>query len=412
MFYGCIGEKLTHSFSKEIHAKLFDYQYELCEIEKDKLSLFMLKKDFKAINVTIPYKQAVIPFLDEISEDAKEIGAVNTIVNKNGKLFGYNTDFSGMLSLINKCGLSLKDKKVLILGSGGTSKTAFHVAKHCGAAEIYRVSRSGNDGCITYETAKEKHNNAQIIINSTPCGMFPNADNQPICLDDYPNVCGVIDAIYNPLCSKLVLSAKEKGIIASGGLYMLVKQAAVAAEYFTGLSVSDEKTDKVYNEILKSKQNIVLTGMPGAGKTTIGKILAKNLNMDFVDSDDYIVDQQKKQITDIFASVGEPGFRAIEKQAIAEISTRQNTVIATGGGAILDPDNIAALKQNGIIWFIDRPIELIGATQNRPLSSNRADLEKRYNERYSIYVRTADHIIENKLSSKKCAEKIKGEFLK
>lgn len=412
MFYGCIGEKLTHSFSKEIHAKLFDYTYELCEIEKDKLSDFMKAKDFKAINVTIPYKQAVIPFLDEISEDARKIGAVNTVVNNNGKLYGYNTDFSGMLSMIEKCKLSLKGKKVLILGSGGTSKTAFYVAKHCGAAQIYRVSRSGNDGCITYTEAVQKHSDAQIIINATPCGMFPNVDASPINIDNFKNVCGVIDAIYNPLCSRLVLSAREKGIIASGGLYMLVKQAAVAAEHFTGISVSDEKTKNVYKEILKSKQNIVLTGMPGAGKTTVGQMLARELNMDFVDIDEYIVSSEKKQISKIFASVGESGFRAIEKQKIAEVSTRQNTVISTGGGAILDPDNITALKANGIIYFIDRSIENIAATKDRPLSSNRADLKKRYDERYHIYRKTADVILENNDTAEKCAEKIKLEFLK
>ncbi len=395
MQYGCIGERLTHSFSKIIHARLFDYDYKLVEIQKEKLADFMTKKDFRAINVTIPYKQDVIPFLDELSDTARTIGAVNTVVNRDGKLYGYNTDFGGMCALIEKNGIQIKGKKVLVLGSGGTSKTAVCVARHLGAAQVICVSRAEKDGCITYEQAYTSHSDAEVIINTTPCGMYPNIIGQPIDPSRFLRLQGLVDAIYNPLCSNLVVNARNCGAKAVGGLYMLVAQAALAAELFTDTEIPREKIDEVYGQILNSKQNIVLTGMPSSGKTTIGKMLAADLNMEFVDTDVEIERVSGKPVPEIFKSVGEKGFRDIEAEVIAQISTRTHTVIATGGGAVLRQENVTALKGNGRIFFIDRPPHLLIVTDDRPLSSNQADLTKRYNERYSIYCDTADEIIKN-----------------
>lgn len=371
MEYGCIGEKLKHSFSKEIHAALFDYDYKIQEIPKGELHAFMTQRDFKAINVTIPYKQDVIPYLDEISDTAKAIGAVNTIVNRCGKLYGYNTDFAGMTALIKTNGIKVKGKNVLVLGSGGTSKTAVAVASALGAASVKRVSRTAKEDCITYTQAYSDFKDAEVIINTTPCGMYPNIIGEPIDIDRFENCTALVDAIYNPLCSNLVIKAKNKKIKATGGLYMLVAQAAFAAELFIDTTVSEEKIYDVYKKIVSSKRNIVLTGMPSSGKSTIGKRLANELGMNFIDTDAEIEKVTGKPITQIFKESGESGFRDIEQGVIAEVSAIQNQVIATGGGAILREQNITLLRGNGTVYFIDRPLELLITTDDRPLSSNR-----------------------------------------
>jgi len=411
MQYGCIGEKLGHSFSKIIHNEIKDYIYELLEIPKDGLDSFMQNKDFKAINVTIPYKQDVIPYLDEISEQARKIGAVNTIVNKNGRLYGYNTDFLGLKALIEFAKIDIENKKVLILGSGGTSKTAQAVAVSMGAESVYRLSRNGGDGLITYEDAYKNHTDADIIINTTPCGMYPNIGASAIDIDKFPKVSGVVDAVYNPLCSQLVVTAKEKGIKAIGGLYMLVAQAVFAAEYFTDSVIDKSEIERVYNKLLRSKQNLVLIGMPSCGKSTIGKAVAEILGKEFIDSDDEIVKKEGISIPEIFERSGEKGFREIESSVIAELSLKQGAVVATGGGAILNKRNVDLLKGNGTVVFIDRPIDMLITTDDRPLSSSRELLEKRYNERYDIYCSSADVIIkaveELEVNIKAVAEVIK-----
>lgn len=395
MKYGLIGEKLGHSFSKEVHNKLFDYDYELKEIPQNELDLFLKQRAFKAINVTIPYKEKVIPYLDFISDIAKKIGAVNTVVNKNGKLYGYNTDFWGLKSLIQKSGISLKDKKVLILGSGGTSKTAFAVTNSLGAKEVLQISRNKKDGFITYEDIYINHTDAQILINTTPCGMYPNIDVSPLDISAFERLEGLVDAIYNPLRSKLVCDAQKRGIKAVGGLYMLISQAVFAAEKFLDTNIEPQKTDAVYKSILNQKQNIVLVGMPGSGKTTVGKLLAKKLQLEFLDTDDLITEKYGN-ITDIFKTKGEAVFRNYETEVIKQLSAVAGKVIATGGGAVLRTQNTDLLKRNGRIYFLDRPLESICATPDRPLSSNREDLEKRFNERYDIYRNCADkHIISN-----------------
>ena len=395
MKYGLIGEKLGHSFSKEVHNKLFDYDYELKEIPQNELDLFLKQRAFKSINVTIPYKEKVIPYLDFISDIAKKIGAVNTVVNKNGKLYGYNTDFWGLKSLIQKSGISLKDKKVLILGSGGTSKTAFAVTNSLGAKEVLQISRNKKDGFITYEDIYINHTDAQILINTTPCGMYPNIDVSPLDISAFERLEGLVDAIYNPLRSKLVCDAQKRGIKAVGGLYMLISQAVFAAEKFLDTNIEPQKTDAVYKSILNQKQNIVLVGMPGSGKTTVGKLLAKKLQLEFLDTDDLITEKYGN-ITDIFKTKGEAVFRNYETEVIKQLSAVAGKVIATGGGAVLRTQNTDLLKRNGRIYFLDRPLESICATPDRPLSSNSQDLEKRFNERYDIYRNCADrHIISN-----------------
>ncbi|MBQ7799148.1 MAG: shikimate dehydrogenase [Oscillospiraceae bacterium] len=411
MNYGLIGEKLGHSFSKDVHARLFDYIYEPCEISRENFDAFMKEKDFKAINVTIPYKQMVIPYLDFVDETAKKIGTVNTIVNRDGKLYGYNTDFSGMRALILKNGIDLENKKVLVLGSGGTSKTAFAVAESLGAKEVYRVSRSGRDGCITYTDAENAHKDAEIIINTTPAGMYPNIDGVAVDVSKFPKLSGVVDAVYNPINTRLVCDAKKMGIKAVGGLYMLVSQAVYAAEHFMNTSIETSKIDEIYNEMLSLKQNIVLIGMPGSGKSTIGKLLADALGMQFVDTDEVIVKNENKPIPDIFAELGEERFRDMESAAVLEVAGLQHTVIATGGGAVLREKNVQLLSQNGRIYFIDRPLSSIVATSDRPLSSNREALEKRYNERYDIYLKSADVHLKIGDDASENAQKIKEDFL-
>lgn len=406
MKYGCIARKLSHSFSKEIHNLLFDYTYDLLELEPDKVGEFLTKRDFLAINVTIPYKQTVIPYLDFVDEVAKEIGAVNTIVNKNGKLYGYNTDFMGLTALIKRAEVEISGKKVLISGSGGTAKTAQAVAKSMNAREVITLSRSEKEGFCTYEEAKEKHADADVFINTTPVGMYPEIYSSVIEVADYPNLSGVVDAVYNPLCSKLVCDAKQRGIAAVGGLYMLVAQAAYAAEKFIDTKVATEKIEQVYRDIFTSKQNIVLVGMPSSGKTTVGKIIAQKLGFSFVDTDELIVEKEGRSIVDIFANDGEQYFRNCETEAIRETAKKQSLVIATGGGAVLKKENIELLKENGKIYFLDRPLDLLLTTDDRPLSSNKADLKKRYTERYGIYLSSADKRIINTDTAESAAEEI------
>jgi len=274
--YGCIGEHLKHSFSKEIHETFADYSYEICEIPKSEIDDFMKTADFSAINVTIPYKETVIPYLYYIDPMAKDIGAVNTVVNRDGKLYGYNTDFFGMKSLIEKMGLSLEGKKVAILGTGGTSKTATAVAKALCASKIIRISRTEKDGCITYESLYSCHNDIDVIINTTPSGMFPNWDNSPVELKYFKKLSGVVDVVYNPLTTKLVRDAKNLGIKAECGLYMLVAQAVRASEIFLDTTYQENTIDEVFGKILRPKKNIILTGMPACGKSTVGAILSEN----------------------------------------------------------------------------------------------------------------------------------------
>lgn len=394
MEYGCIGEGLKHSFSKEIHNALAPYDYSLCELMREDVAPFMEARDFKAINVTIPYKETVIPHLYYIDEHAKLIGAVNTVVNRDGKLYGYNTDFYGMSELARHAGISFEGRKVLILGTGGTSKTAYAVAKHYGAREIVRASRDGKEGAILYADVYQRHTDSEIIINTTPVGMYPKTQGSPIDIALFPALVGVLDAVYNPLSSELVLSARERGIPAEGGLYMLVAQAVRASEIFIDTRYPEGTLDKVYTEILKQKENIVLIGMPASGKTTIAKLLCEELCREAFDSDEAVKARYGMEIPEIFRRHSESYFRELESQAISELAKMSGVIIATGGGAVLKPENIKELRKNGRLYFIDRPLSALIPTEDRPLSSTKEAITQRYNERYPIYLSACDYRID------------------
>ena len=341
--------------------------------------------------MTIPYKQDVIPYLYYISDTAKAIGAVNTVVNKDGKLYGYNTDFLGMRALILKNGIDLNGKKVLIAGSGGTSKTALAVAKNLGAQEVYRLSRNPKDDLISYEQAEKQHSDANVIINTTPAGMYPKIEGAALDINKFDGLCGVIDAVYNPLRSELVQKALDKGIPAEGGLYMLVAQAAYACEKFIDTEISVNEIDRVFKKLERNKQNIVLVGMPGSGKTTIGKELAKKLGREFIDTDD-VIKERFGDISEIFKVNGEQYFRKLERDVILETAAKCGAVIATGGGAVLCSENVFRLRQNGKIYFLDRPLEQIIPTSDRPLALDREAIKKRYDERYDTYLASGKRI--------------------
>ncbi len=412
MKFGCIGEKLGHSFSKEIHNLLGDYEYELKEIAPDNLDSFIKEKSFIGINVTIPYKEKVMPHLDFISEQAKEIGAVNTIVRKGDKLYGYNTDFFGLQALIIENDIDLSSKKVLILGTGGTSKTAKAVARALSAREIIVVSRTKKEDAVTYDEAYELHSDAEIIINTTPAGMYPNCDAMPIDIDKFSSLKGVVDVIYNPSNTCLINKAKERGIKFCSGLYMLVYQAAVASGLFFNTEISEDVIKSVYKSIAKSKQNIVLIGMPSCGKTSVGKKLAPLLKKTFVDIDEEIERRVGKSVKELFEENGEAYFRKLEFETIKHYSSLQGQVIATGGGSILNKENIVNLKRNGIIVYLQKDLDMLVSTDSRPLSSSKEALEKLYLERAPLYDLASDVSLYMDMSSDKAAyflERIFGD---
>ena len=387
---GLLGEHLGHSFSKELHEKLGRYSYELMEVPPADLAAFLQARDFDGINVGIPYKQAVIPYLDAVSPRAAAIGAVNTVVHRDGNLFGDNTDFGGMEALIRRMGLELRGKTVLITGTGGTSRTARAVAEALGAARTVRVSRSGRDGAPTYAEAYAAYADAEILINTTPAGMFPDNDGVCVTLERLPALQGVLDAVYNPLTTRLVREARARGIPAENGLYMLTAQAVLAAEEFTGERFGADVIDRIYRELLFEKRSIVLTGMPGSGKSEIGALLAARLGRPLCNTDEEIVQRTGMPITEIFKNRGEPYFRDLESDIICKASRRGGAVVATGGGAVLRQENIDALKQNGTLVFLDRPLEALRPMADRPLADTEAKLVSLYAERYQIYRAAAD----------------------
>ncbi len=387
MKYGLIGEKLTHSFSKEIHTLINEYSYELKEISKENLKDYITSKEFKGINVTIPYKEEVIPFLDQVDEHAQKIGAVNTIVNDNGFLKGYNTDFYGLKASIEKENIVVKGKKTLVLGTGGTSKTAREVLNEMGALNIVTVSRTKKEGTVTYDEAVKLHSDAKVIVNTTPVGMYPETENSPLSLSEFKNLEGVIDVIYNPLRSELVIEAEKMGVKASGGLYMLCAQAVCSAELFLNKKLNNSLTNDIYNTLIKEKENIVLIGMPGSGKSTIGNEVLTKI---FYDTDEEIEKIIGTSIKEYLENNGEDKFRELEEKVIKDLSLKNSLVIATGGGAILKEKNVKRLKRNGRLFFLDAPLERLCATSSRPLSDTKEKLENLYNQRINIYNSVCD----------------------
>lgn len=382
MIYGLIGEKLSHSYSPAIHKFFGNNSYILKEIARDDLNAFMEKADFSAINVTIPYKEDVMPYCI-LSKEAVRISAVNTIVKRDGKLYGYNTDYMGFSLCVKRAGITFLGNKVVILGSGGTCKTAKTVALDEGASEVIIVSRSGENN---YENIS-KHYDAQIIINTSPVGMYPNTDKCPLDITPFTKLVGVIDVIYNPLYTNLLLQAKKRNIPHTGGLSMLVAQGYYAHNLFFGIEKIDETI--LENSIKQAEsffKNIVLIGMPGAGKSTVGKILAQKYDMKFIDSDEEIEKVTGIHPAKIIVNDGEKRFREIESEIICDIAKKTGYVIATGGGAVILEKNQNALMQNGIIFYLERDIESL-ACDNRPLSTN---LNKLYTDREAIYNALAD----------------------
>lgn len=399
--YGLLGEKLSHSFSPQIHAQLADYDYQLISLPPEKLDGFLREKQFRGLNVTIPYKKAVIPYLDALSPIARRIGAVNTIANRGGRLFGDNTDYAGLKYAIARAGICLSGKKVLILGSGGASQTAHAVAEDLGAREIFTISRSGEHN---YQNLS-RHADAQIILNTTPVGMFPQNGQAPLGLAQFPHLEGVVDAIYNPLKTALLLEAEALGIPHTNGLPMLVAQAKAACEVFLQKSISAEKTEQILKNLEGRLRSVVFVGMPGSGKTTVGRLLAEKLGREFIDSDDVIAQSAGKSIPEIFAEEGEAGFRRREQQAIAQLTQRPGIVLSVGGGAILLEENRRALRQNAAVFLLVRDLEKL-PLDGRPLSKDPAALQKLAEVRGPLYQAVCDFIVDNNASLSDTLEKV------
>ena len=397
MEYGLIGSKLGHSYSKTIHEMLCGYHYDLCPLPtEEEARAFLKKRSFKAINVTIPYKKLVMEYCSYIDPRAKTIGAVNTVVNKNGLLYGYNTDYMGFAHLCEAHGVNFTGKTVLILGTGGTHNTTSAVVRDKGAAKILTVSRHPDPekGELSYEEAV--HSGAQIVINTTPAGMYPNVG---VCNLDVTAMSGleaVLDVVYNPDKTELVLRAEEAGVpVAVGGLEMLVAQAVYAAEYFLSRKFPDAPAEisQITNTLRRDTLNIALIGMPSSGKTTVGRALAKELGKTFIDLDEEIVKANGKSIPDIFADEGEDGFRKKETEQVERFSKEGHQLLSCGGGVIKRPENLRALRQNGVILFLDRPLESLVVGGGRPLSSSTDALRTMETERRPLYLAAADAVV-------------------
>ncbi len=377
--YGLLGEHLPHSFSPQIHMSLGNEDYHIFEVAPENLEKFLTEQNFKGINVTIPYKKAVIPYLDVISPEAKKIGAVNTITVRDGKLYGDNTDYFGFKYMVEKSGIEIKGKKALVLGSGGASLTVQAVLRDMGVCEVSVVSRNGE---INYTNIYNEID-TEIIVNTTPVGMYPDNMNSPVDLQKFPNLKGVFDVVYNPLRTKFIMDAQNLGLPAVAGLPMLVAQAKKAHEIFFDTKLNDDITEKITSTLFKEMCNIVLIGMAGCGKSTIGKILSQRLNKDFMDTDEMIENTENKPIPEIIKNQGEDFFRCCENVAVNLAGREKSSIIATGGGVVTRPENYMPLKQNGIIFFINRDAEKL-STKNRPLSQLHG-VKALYEKRMPLY---------------------------
>lgn len=391
MTYGLIGEKLGHSYSKIIHEMLGRYEYDLLSLNREELNNFISSREFNGLNITIPYKKDVIPYCDLISPLAQEIGSVNTLYFQDGKLCGTNTDYPGFLYAAQSAGISFAGKKVLILGNGGTSLTARKAVRDSGASSILITTRRNEEGCVSYEDLKN-HRDAEIIINTTPVGTYPNNGGRLISLSDFPGCKGVMDVIYNPFATDLLQQAEELGIPHTNGLPMLVAQATAAAEYFLGESGLQNENSRIISALEKDIENIILIGMPGCGKSTLGKLLAEKTGKVFVDMDAVIVNDAGTSIPEIFETHGERYFRDLETETSKKLGKEKGQIIATGGGVILRPENMKALSQNGRVVFIQRSLEDL-ATDGRPLSKDIEALKSMYEIRFPLYNKYGQYTI-------------------
>ena len=399
--FGLIGEKLGHSFSPRIHRELGGYGYELVELRPEEVGGFLRKGDFRGINVTIPYKQTVMPFLDEISEKARRIGSVNTIVrDSDGKLHGYNTDYSGFQALLRRGKLAPEGQKCLVLGSGGASRTAVTCLKDMGAREVRVISRSGEDNYGNLERQRD----AGLIVNATPVGMYPGNGKAPLRLRDLPEIRGAADLIYNPARTALMLEAESLGIPRINGLYMLVDQARKACELFTGRTIGEEETERVTGLLAAETANIVLIGMPGCGKSTVGRLLQEQTGRKLIDTDSLIENQAGMKCGEIIREQGEPAFRAMETEAIREAGKQSGAIIATGGGAVTREENRDLLRQNGLLFHLYRNLDERTLEPGRPLSDSREKWERLERERRPLYAAWRDALIVNTNPEKAAAE--------
>ena len=406
MEYGLLGERLGHSFSPQIHRDLAGYDYQLLPTPPEAVEDLFARRAFQGLNVTIPYKRTVMPLCDEIDPRAAAIGAVNTVVNRNGRLTGYNTDIDGFLYMARRAGVDMAGKKVVILGSGGTSRTARAAAGELGAREIITVSRHGEDN---YQNLS-RHADAQVLVNTTPVGMYPNWGQSPVSLESFPALEGVLDVVYNPLRTALLLQAEERGLPRSCGLPMLVSQATRAAELFTGQNINDSRTEAVLHGLREQLTSIVLIGMPGCGKTTVGRALAGKLGRTFVDLDEEIVRRAGTSIPEIFAREGEAGFRERESALVREFGERTGLVVSTGGGVVTRRENYIPLKQNGLLLHLRRDPAAL-PTDGRPLSQATAP-EELWRRRAPLYAAFADGEIDNNGTLAGTLEQIEKEMTK
>ena len=406
MEYGLLGERLGHSFSPQIHRDLAGYDYQLLPTPPEAVEDLFARRAFQGLNVTIPYKRTVMPLCDEIDPRAAAIGAVNTVVNRNGRLTGYNTDIDGFLYMARRAGVDMAGKKVVILGSGGTSRTARAAAGELGAREIITVSRHGEDN---YQNLS-RHADAQVLVNTTPVGMYPNWGQSPVSLESFPALEGVLDVVYNPLRTALLLQAEERGLPRSCGLPMLVAQAKRAAELFTGQNIDDSRAEAVLHGLRGQLTSIVLIGMPGCGKTTVGRTLAGKLGRTFVDLDEEIVRRAGMSIPEIFAREGEAGFRERESALVREFGERTGLVVSTGGGVVTRRENYIPLKQNGLLLHLRRDPAAL-PTDGRPLSQATAP-EELWRRRAPLYAAFADGEIDNNGTLARTLEQIEKEMTK
>ncbi len=382
---GLLGEKLGHSYSPQIHSMLADYEYKLFEKSPEELEDFLKSGEFDGLNVTIPYKKSVMPYCAELSPTAAQIGSVNTIVRRSdGSLYGDNTDAFGFENLIVHNGIEVKGKKALVLGTGGASVTAQAVLKNLGASKVVVISRKGEDN---YENIA-KHADAEIIANTTPVGMYPNNGKAAVDLAQFPKLSGVLDVVYNPARTALLLQAEKLGIPCAGGLYMLVSQAKRSCELFTGKSIPDSEIDRIERVLSHQMQNIVIIGMPGSGKTAVSTMLAERLGRKIFDTDTIVSEKAGMTIPEIFAAQGEAGFRKLETEATAEVGKLSGNIISTGGGVVTVADNYELLHQNGVIVWIERDTNKL-ARDGRPISLS-SDLNELYAARLPLYERFAD----------------------
>lgn len=389
MVYGLLGRTLSYSYSPRIHKALGGYSYELFEKEPEELADFLQNGEFSGLNVTIPYKKAVIPYLQELSPIAKRLGAVNTIVRRvDGTLVGHNTDYFGFSTMVAKAGIRVADKKALVLGSGGASNTAVAVLEELGAKVIV-ISRTGENNYNNLEL----HQDAALIVNATPVGMFPNVDEAPLSLDGFPVLEAVLDLNYNPSHTQLLLDAESRGLIAENGRLMLVAQAKESAEWFTGTTIPNSKIKEVHKELSSQMENIILIGMPGCGKSTVAKLLAQELQRPVVDADEEIVRLAGCSIPEIFAKRGEEAFRKLETQVLQELGKQSGKIIATGGGCVTREENYPLLHRNGRIIWLTRDLNKLPA-DGRPLSQI-TKIETMFALRKPMYRRFADHIVSN-----------------